>query len=201
MPPEELWLKVISHVMALGAFLVREKRWQLVRELVLQRPSGEDFANRYYNNWIRHALTMAARAELVHRAEDATLISVALARVRENECLRPDLPVDDERLLNSVCQFDFLACVVALDEAGDLSTSNFYPNFSRYYSGRTNPIVERLLDDAEMRSAIFHRDDEDLAVVLRELDTRATRESFAVAGWDGYSSSVNHWIEQHMPKG
>jgi hypothetical protein len=66
------------------------------------------FAWKYeYNNWFRHALTMVARAGLVLQSGSATLISQALERVNEQDCLRPDLPPDDERLLNSLCQFDF----------------------------------------------------------------------------------------------
>jgi hypothetical protein len=75
----------------------------------------------------------------------------------------------------------------------------FYPNFSRYYGIRTAPAAERLLTDKVMRSAIFHRNDEDLAVILNDLDTAARNEGSRFAGWHGYPQSVADWVREHLP--
>lgn len=198
---QQLWLDLIARVIGLGGLLVREHKWDLVRQLVLRKGAGQEFSDprHGYNNWLRHALTMAARSGLLPREGDVSLLSLALEIVREDECLRPDLGADDEGLLNSLCQFDFLACVVAMDDAGSNENRVFYPNFSRFYSSRAVPAAERLLIDENMRRAIFRRGDEDLALVLNHLDSSATNEGFRFAGWHGFPPSIEEWIRTHLP--
>jgi len=62
--PPMLWLQVIQRVIAIGAALVREKRWDLAADLVLQRGSAYEFTEKKYPyvTWIRHATTEASRA-------------------------------------------------------------------------------------------------------------------------------------------
>ena len=59
--PSKLWLEVIGRVYALGGLAVRREDWRAVRLLILQRPKGL-VVGEFYNNWLRHALTMASRA-------------------------------------------------------------------------------------------------------------------------------------------
>jgi hypothetical protein len=201
-PPAKVWLDIDIWVMALGALLVRKGSWEEVRRLVLRRGSGEEFQNpRYsYNNWLRHALTMAARAGLLSReGVDSSVISLALELLNEEDCLRPDLPPDEERLLDSLCQFDLLACVVAMDDAESTDGRYFYPNFSRFYSQRSTPVAQRLLEDPNMRASLFRGNDENLAIVLNELDRRALSEGMSLRGWHGFPDSVEQFIREHLP--
>jgi hypothetical protein len=104
--------------------------------------------------------------------------------VAQSESLRPGLSGDDERILNSLCQFDALAALALIDETGFVS--GFYPNFSRFFSGRTAPAIAHLISDDAMRQAIFPKPDADLANALRGLDGAARQAALRFNGWDGY---------------
>ncbi len=78
--PAELWLHLLDRILALGGLAVRLGDWTAVRTLALQRPDGYDF--RYYSNWLRHALTEAARANLFRIQTDAGQVIDQSAIVR-----------------------------------------------------------------------------------------------------------------------
>jgi len=206
--PEHLWLMVVERVVALGGLAVRREDWRAVQSLARQRGHGRDFdpGGLGYPSWLRHALTMAARAELLRqehggRVVEASLLSLALSHIRRNPCLRPDLPEDDERVLDSLCQFDALAALVAIGEAGGVGTRVFYPNFARFYSHRTEPAIVRVIEDREMREVIFALDDESLAVALRALNDRASQEGWRFAGWDGFlNPRISAFLDDHPPR-
>jgi hypothetical protein len=146
---------------------------------------------------------MAARAKLFVETEDGrdverSILSLA-HRVAVNEpSLRTDIPADDEALLDSICQFDALAALAMISETRAISGSRFYPNFSRFYSHRTEPAIARMLSDQAMRDAIFPLPDDDLASALRGLDEFAQRESFRFAGWDGFTDErILRWLDKH----
>lgn len=196
----QLWLAVYERVLALGALAVRTEQWGAVREIAMQRPNGLDF--RHYTNWMRHALTMASRAELFEYEEGGRVLSrsvlvSATEHSLAHECLRPDLPIDDrEALLDSTCQFDAAACVVAVAAAGSLDGASYYPNFSRFYSQRSMPVFRRLVSDDAVRKVLAPVPDAQLADLLSGLDEAATTEGFRYNGWHGFSDGdLVAWLD------
>ncbi|MBY8854008.1 hypothetical protein K7G98_39575, partial [Saccharothrix sp. MB29] len=80
--------------------------------------------DKFYKTWLRHASTMAARAELYPPQEiDAVGILLSLARevVRQVARLRRDAGPDDGKILTSLARFDFLAALVSLADSGNSS--------------------------------------------------------------------------------
>jgi hypothetical protein len=150
---------------------------------------------------------MAARSGLFTRRDqdrtiELSLLSFALDVVREESCLRPDAEPNDERLLDSVCQFDILASLAAVADADSVDTRFYYTSFARFYTSRSQPAVSRLLRDPEMRKAIFPKSDEFLALALIEINHQATRERFRYAGWDGFDDpSIGAFIDKHRTVG
>lgn len=145
-PPQQaavLWLKIIERVEAVGALAVRREAWATVRDLASRKPGG---MHRMYASWLRHATTMANRAGVVpaNGCADAELsmISHAQETIRRLPELRPDLVADDDRILTSLNQFDFLACVVAqaMTDNGGLG-GVYYPHFAKFNGHRTQPIT------------------------------------------------------------
>jgi hypothetical protein len=193
------WLELVERVMGLGGLAVRLRRWDVVRTLALRRGDADDW--RYWRSWLRHGLTMAARSRLL--VEDAngsdverSLLSLAHRVVAQNEFLRPGLSGDDERILDSLCQFDALAALAVISETGSLS--GFYPNFSRFYSSRTVPAIARLISDAAMRQAIFPKPDAELADALRGLDAQARQAAVRFNGWGGYDDErIRAFLRDH----
>ena len=192
-PAATFWLDLLVRILALGALAVRKKNWDAVRQLALRQGETDDW--RHFRTWLRHGFTMAARSKLFIENEDGreverSVLSLANRAAGEVSCLRPDLAADDERLLNSLCQFDALAALAMISETRSLSNSHFYPNFARFYSHRTEPAIARLLVDDAMRLAIFPLPDDVLASALRGLDRMAQREAFRFAGWDGFTDAL-----------
>ncbi|CAN5479277.1 hypothetical protein BH20ACT23_BH20ACT23_27530 [soil metagenome] len=212
-PAARLWLLVIERVMAIGLVLVREERWELARDLTLQRGKGIEFTQRRitYVTWIRHATTEASRGgEFVHVVDeqrtDKSLLWMVQELVQQSDCLRQGLAADDERILDSLCQFDMLAMLSTLAEAariGDFNlasrTHHYYPHFSRFYESRSLPMLEMVIADPALREQVFPgRSDEELAAATRWINHAATQEGFRYAGWDGVlSDRVAHFLQQH----
>ena len=199
--PQVLWLRIVVRVLALGGEQVREGRWEAARELATQRPRGHDF--RFYNNWIRHGLTEAYRANLFASAAEATgvepsLITLAAQVVASHDCLDGDDSGGANDATTQLCQFDFLWCYLALQEARAIDRSMVYPSFSRYYSSRTDPIVEKLVADPVLRKKVVTVDDDLVANLLRGLGSMAQAEGARYGGWRGYSSgSVEEFFSRH----
>jgi len=199
------WLAIIERVFALGGLAVRRKRWKDVRRLTLQLPDVVAAAG-YDRNWLRHALTMASRARHFDReGKQLSLLSLARSKATELDCLRSDgVGADDDVLLTSIAEFDFLSNVAAIDGAYGLRPGRvYYSNFARFYQQRIQPIANRLLTDTEMRAAMFTRDDAELAAALQDIGKRAQQEGWrydGFAGWEG--TPVGEFIDQHCePEG
>lgn len=202
---ERFWLMMIERILALGGVAVREENWRAVRKLATTKGTGYDFVDRahHYASWIRHGLTMAARANLFVSLVDGkkterSLISLAHAHAQTHECLRSGLPSDDERILTSICQFDALAMVVVIGEAKKLDV--YYPSFAPFHEYRTQPMLARLTTDDRLRSEIFPLNDQDLANALRYLDDAAQQVGWRFAGWDSiHDPQLLTFLEQHPP--
>jgi hypothetical protein len=197
--PAELWIAIHQRILALGALAVRIEQWEAVRLLAMQRPNGQDF--RHYNNWLRHAVTTAARSNLLRvevdgQFQDRSVVRDAVDFIRNHSCVRPDVSAEsEEKLLASVCQFDALGCVAAISAAGSLDGSNFYPNFARFYSTRTEPAFHRLVTDERLRAQIAPIPDDDLSIVLNGLDRAARSEGVRFNGWSGFDDpAVIEWF-------
>ncbi len=204
-PPEEaasLWLAVIQRVLALGALAVRLDDWLAVRYLATRQ---EPRMHRVYPAWIRHALTMATRVGLLATFDDnnreikISLLSLARELVRRLGCLRPELAEDDEQILTSLAQFDFLACLVPMTSPELVNERGFYTNFARFRGDRVVPIADRLVEDHEMRQVLTPLDDETLAQALLEIHKMARQEGLRYDGWMTYGQPVVDFIKEHLP--
>lgn len=199
-----LWLMITERVLAVGGFAVRAQRWQQVRQLVLQRGTGYDFE--HYTNWLRHGLTMAARASLFVEEADGqrrerSLIELAHNHVRRLAWLRPDAPPEADEILTSLVQFDVLAAIISVDNAGSVDGTHFYTNFARFYSTRSTPVVRRLIEDEALRKIAFPRGDDDLAITINEISRRANAEGWRFDGFTGFGDDVvTKFVEEHLPE-
>ncbi len=185
-----VWLQVITRVYGLGALATRKSDWRAVRMLTLQLPERLD--RDYDANWLRHALTMASRAQHLQALEgDQTvklsLLSLARKDVERLACLRSDgISPEDEIVISSLAQFDVLSNIAAIDGAGNAKSRVFYPNFARFRQERIQPVVDQLLTDQEMRKIIFEGDDAALALALAQIGKVALDEGIRYGGFEGW---------------
>ncbi len=197
-----VWIDVIARVFALGALAVRGGRWNVVRTLTLQHP---DRLTGYEANWLRHAVTMAGRAQHLQEQRDGrtleiSLLSIARLHAARLDCLRSDgLSDQTDELFTSLAQFDVLSNVVAIDGAGSMDGRVFYTNFARFRQSRIEPAVDRLLTDREMRDVLFTRSDQDLAAALATIGQRAEREGWPFDGFESWEHTpVAEFIAKHL---
>jgi hypothetical protein len=203
---KSLWLEIGLRVIALGAPGVRIEEWEAVRYLILQMPlDAENVFNGKKTPWIRHAQIEASRANLLidnvkNDRSGRAMLSLAHQLVEQEECLRTDLPLGDDRLLNSILQFDVLAALTAMVDAGNMSYGLWYPSFAFWYSKRSEPIVNALLTDKKLREGLLANDfDEDfLANAFRAVNEAAHHQAFTI--WDGWDSNALRDFLQKHPK-
>jgi hypothetical protein len=202
-PAAALWLEVITRVYAVGALAVRRRRWADVTALALQKGAGQEFG--WFTNWLRAALTEAARANLLQARQDErqvelSLLSLAAGHVERLASLRPDVAPEDDTIISSLTQFDLLAILAAIAHADDLDDRGWYTNFARYDWSRSEPALVALLTDGSMRETVFPRDDEFLAQALREIARMAKPEGFRFSVWGGWhSDAVMQFLERNPP--
>lgn len=193
-PPAELWLAMLDRIEGLGALAVRHHDWEAVRQIALQRPEGHDF--KHYGTWVRHALTEASRAQLFRVEQDGVFREDSvIGRARRYAKSQAELTSDlgaraEDKLLDSLCQFDYLACIAGMAKAHSSDGANYYPNFARFYSQRTLPVVRRLLTNTAMRQALAPLPDGELAPLIVALDAAARREGVRFDGWFGLNDDV-----------
>jgi hypothetical protein len=96
-----VWLEIIRRVYSLGALAVRREAWKAVKSLIFQRPRGL-IRSQYWNNWLRHALTMASRSgDLEERQKDRKvelpLLGLCQQTAFQMPCLSEDADAEELR--------------------------------------------------------------------------------------------------------
>ncbi|WP_127817683.1 hypothetical protein [Microbacterium sp. CPCC 204701] len=204
------WREVAVRLYLLGAEAVRRRRWPQLRLLTLH---PYDMSDSYgYSSWIRHALTSAARANVLDAEETqsgqtAALISRALNLATTAPDLVPDFPypaiavpsvLDDNPVLDALCQFDILWCLVAFVEGN--AGHHFFPSSAAYDQRHSYPAFELVATDAAVRHALFpDSTDADVAQAIEVVADMGRRQSQHNPGfnwWDDLPDSVTRWMAQ-----
>jgi len=196
----DLGLRVVTRVQALGALVVRRSEWQTIPKLVLQRPKVHEAD--YWQNWIRRGLVMASRAGLLSDPENARAGISPLLLAQEHivrlTWLRQDLQPEDEGVITSLCQFDFLYCLTAYAGDPKRRLGEFLPSFARWFPQRTDPAAVAAIEDPVVRQAVFPLSDQELADALRALGEQARLMSFPFGGWTGYEDPrIIAFLQEH----
>jgi hypothetical protein len=200
-------LAVIVRLYALGSLAVRLGDWEVVRSIVLRPAKVHPLDNEYvHSSWIRHGHVEAARAGLTQ--DDDTggyLISASRRMLVAQPAMRPDLPDvvvtdvgnpdGDDALLNSLCQFDILYCLLVLTE-GQTSVKSMYPSSAAFDETRADPALVTVTGDAAVRTTLFPGStDADIASAIYTLIRRTMQEAFKFGGrWWGPPPSVQAFL-------
>ena len=160
-------LAVVVRLYALGSLAVRLGDWETLRAIVLRpakiHPADNDYV---HSSWIRHGHVEAARAGLTKDDDDtgAYLISASRRLMVAQSAMRPDLvdalvpdtgnPASDDPLLNSLCQFDILYCLLVLTE-GQTSVKSMYPSSAAFDEIRADPALVTVAGDSAARATLF----------------------------------------------
>ena len=191
--PPAVWLDIIRHVYGIGALAVRLGKWTAVEQCAFKRPRGLARGDGY-DNWLRHALTMAARSgdleeRMGNQVKQLSLLGLARITADSLPCLVADTSSQEE-LLDSLVQFDAMYCVGAVYRARQGTQGDFYPSFSRYYSHRSDPALRELVENGEARAALFPGTDAELAAAMQLVLRIAQSEAIRFTGWHGVQDEV-----------
>lgn len=194
--PEAVWMaRVAQRVLILGAVAHRLRRYSFIPNLILQSPVEQ----RPSNYWLRYAVTMASRGEVADVFKGKSLIGPASEVVRGLPAVWGLFNENMDEVVNHMCQFDFLACVITIVSTQD--ATRCYPNFGGYFSHRTEPVVRSLVKHEPVRAAIGDVTDQQLAQILLVIDSIASKAFFSIAGWDGYEdNSVRDFLNAHAQR-
>lgn len=199
-------LAVVIRLYVLGSVAVRLSAWDIVRSIV-QQPAQVHPAdyNYVHSSWIRHAHVEAARAGLTGTdAEGGSLIAVTRQLMVAHPSMRPDVPqliqetgsvASDDVLLNSLCQFDILYCLLVATE-GQTQVRSFYPSSAAFDESRADPILVKVANDSVIRAALFPSStDADIAASLYRVVRLTMQEAFKFGGiWSGPPPSVQAFL-------
>ncbi|MFJ2146940.1 helix-turn-helix domain-containing protein [Glutamicibacter sp. NPDC087831] len=182
-------LEIISRVMVVGSLVMRTEHYEILRSIVLHPIGTSPYG---YKSWIRHGLTEASHANLFENDKAGVgMISAARQIIANTPHLSPDYTFKEateetqptsipDVLLESLLQFDFLWCCIALNENPGNGHYEFYPSCAAYHQNRIQPIIEKLDDnEGTFRSQIFgSSSDEQIAGVISEVYDFARKQSF-----------------------
>lgn len=187
-PREALWLDIIERVYGIGGVAVRNRCWAAVRRLVLGMTFDGLRGRRLY--WLRHAVTQGARAGILRskRRGGSTLPELGINRAKVLEALHSDLDPDDDALVNSIVQFDLLACAVVIHETEDEHMDHWIPEFVYWSSNRVEPAVALLISDERAREVLTPTDDAGVAHLSRVLDAGAREVAGSRYSWNGWET-------------
>lgn len=177
-----IWLEIAARVLAAIALAVRLEEWPAVRTLTLR----EVGTSRYpYQSWLRHSDVFAFRTGqsssfIAGGKIPGLLIAVARQRLAGIPALHPDLPdastappigaqpAQHDDAMDSLCQADFLWCVVAATSGRGVSEG--FPNFAWLYPQRTEPMIDLLSADPGIGRALApDQTPQDLASIVAEV--------------------------------
>lgn len=179
-------LTILEHIDALGALALRRRNWKQVRELGIQKVTGEDDPEVAYV--MRHAQLTWARCR---RDRSVSILHNAHERVKASQWLRIDALPEDRRLLDSLCQFDLVAGLLILSDARQSTKpdKSFWPEFARFPNKYSEPVLDVLITDAGARLELGFTSERELAQSMVEVNDLASNESFApYGGWVGFQS-------------
>ena len=208
-PSDRLFAGVLARARAVGALAVRLQHWRPLRHLILHDVDVE--GPRVWSNWFRYGDVWASRSG-TYRAENNVLegsrapLRLAAQHALRLPALRPDGISDEDALITSVCQFDFLTNLVTTWEAlGDKPGEASFPYFAAWDGDRVRPAVSRVMFDAECRAALLPGiSDADLAALVLYVAERANGATEGMGSWgfwDGFvDGRVRSFLDEYAPR-
>jgi Putative DNA-binding domain len=180
---------VLVHAYALGAVLVDDEGWGSVASLTRVVPYATH--NGYWKTLLRKAEVMSARAEVgLHpdTGESTGVIERAKPRaINLFEVVGEDPASKDVTSL--LVQFDVYRGI-ATTLITDDEKVGAYPNFSYYYTQRSQPAFLNVFRKGPAHDALFDGNDDELRQVFVAMDAIAQSEGARYNGWSGFDDPL-----------
>lgn len=185
-------LDIAVRVYTIGGFAVFHEHFRALPDLVLQTGRPE-YAERL---WLRDTITALARTG---QLKSKSIIPLVADFISGHPVFRSRFRNTSDDVVNALCQFDFMQCMIAGGQPRDLHWC--YPNFGIYYNERTEPVVLSLVEGGKACDALPGVDDSTLARMILELDQLAGELYFAFNGWNrnGWQRrTIREFLARHV---
>lgn len=192
--PVAFLVETITRVYVIGALAVRTAYWSGLPGLVLRPVNIAPVGDYRYASWIRHGQVQGSRSHLFkdQPLESAMVLSAAKAFCAQHRWARPDVdesdvvPVDQlqevDELLDSLCQFDALYCLLVTAEG--VGNAGAYPSCAAFDQRRSDPIFEVIAREAEIRRTLFKAStDKQVATAMHKVFDLAENQSAQFGHW------------------
>jgi len=188
-----VWLDLVGHVVALGAFVVSHGRLDLVPRLVLRTPTAEPFSSGRYTNWIRHADVEAGRAEFYKspKGEMSFLRGIAVEQ-GSLRCVNPAADLD--KFQSHLAQFDVLATIAVWGHAPGDGEYPYWPSYAAFEGYYYEPAVARLVSNPELLATIYPPGPATLRELLAALEKQHHHGNRFGGGWPWADATVVAFI-------
>lgn len=188
-----LWERLGITLYALGGLAVAGERWEEVRELTMQSPTGGSGEK----SWLRQGQVVSSRANNEYPEE--SILRLADRRLRS---IRPG--ASEAESLRHLARFDLLSGLIISEEGA----RSFYPNAAEFSEDLVEPLVieELRSADSTLRRQVFPGENSGLVTSLLEYD-RLARFEAALARyrnlpweWRGFSDArtLAFLAEEHI---
>lgn len=191
----EIWFGIIMRIYFTGAVALSLSKYKIVKKLIKIKPSHNYLSNEF---WIRHAQVMFTRKRNI---EDKNgVVYYANSYLQELYWMHRFLDPKKDETLTRLCEFDFLQCILAMNELND--TWSCYPSFGQYYSWRLSSVLSEIVQKNKSYSVVNDLSDNQLADTIISVDEYADKVYGFSHGYDRreFSDDVKKFIEQHKSK-
>jgi len=192
--PSWIWGEVLKRIYVIGSYAVLEKRYKIVPLLVKQVIEWDSYWEKRY--WARYTSVMFAREKRYKGTRG--LCKIFSDHALSNNYIFERFRSKEDKVVDLMCQFDFLQCLISIKKNKDLS--DCYPSFGSFYSSRIRPIVLQLIDNKKIRQEIVDLSDRELAEYIFRLDELCGKEFFVQ--WDSLvDGEILDFIEKSYTPG
>ena len=158
-----------------------------------------------------HGQVAASSAKLFPKENDGMMISAAHVMMGEQPSMRPDVPdsvLQDpgdlttiDMLLNSLCQFDILYCLIV--ETEGKQDGGVYPAAVDLNQERADPAFDVVATDSSARAAMFpNSDNREIAAAMRRVFEYAEHEALRFRwGWRALPPDAQRFIRDELAEG
>jgi hypothetical protein len=177
-----LWENLGINLYALGGLAVSGERWERVRELTNQAPTG----GQSENSWLRQGQVISARAN--NEYPEDSMLRLAMRRVR---AMRPDM--SETEAFQFLTHFDLLSGLIISED----NPRGSYPNAAEFSENLVEPLVIDGLrhEHSPLREHVFKDNTPGLVKALAAYDQGArlqaalARRHDRVWKWRGFSDA------------
>ena len=198
-----IWADLLPKLYLLGAILVQEGKYEWMSDFV-KHPIPISWSSYYKGMFWMEYIIQEGMFWMRHMPENAridyeTFLKHTINIGKENSYFYQQFSDDEEKIVDCICQFDFIQCVY--DQISMDIDHTPYPFFAQHYRERTVPIIQEIIKP-QFRDMLFGKqlDDKKLAEIIRRLIHLASKFRTWRGRWHApFPPEIGLFLEENPP--